>query len=182
MVCEVVECFCNNKECISESITIIVAILNLVFVVWFYFNDKKQKRKESLQSYKMTWYRSFDFKENIESLNNIFNNALINIIDIRNSDEKDINVLREKAKECINDFDKKIIYEKEKMLSILYCIDKLSGKILANKFNDVQDNFLQLVQKCTLGLDLEYVNVDEEFFEMKSTIIDCLYSIGLNFI
>lgn len=69
---QVVKCICDNSTGIDVWVTIIISFLNLIFVVWFYFNDKKQKKKESEKSYKMTWYRTFDFKENMDNLDQIF--------------------------------------------------------------------------------------------------------------
>ena len=160
---QVVKCICDNSTGIDVWVTIIISFLNLIFVVWFYFNDKKQKKKESEKSYKMTWYRTFDFKENMDNLDHV-------------------DVLRTKAKECIEDFDEKLIHEKEKMVSILNCIDKQNGQLLATKYNIVQDKFLELIQRCVINVNSNNVNIDQEIFEMKSIIISCSYNIGLQFI
>ena len=68
------------------------------------------------------------------------------------------------------------------MVSILNCIDKQNGQILAKKYNIVQDKFLELIQKCVININSENVNIDEEIFEMKSIIISCSYEIGLQFV
>lgn len=179
---QVVKCICDNSTGIDVWVTIIISFLNLIFVVWFYFNDKKQKKKESEKSYKMTWYRTFDFKENMDNLDQIFKKARINLLEILNSEEKNVDVLRTKAKKCIEEFDEKLIHEKEKMVSILNCIDKQNGQLLATKYNIVQDKFLELIQRCVINVNSNNVNIDQEIFEMKSIIISCSYNIGLQFI
>lgn len=179
---QVIKCICDNNVGIDVWITIGISLLNLMFVVWFYFSDKKQKKKESEKSYKMTWYRTFDFKENMENLDNIFKKARINLLDIKNSEERNIDILKEKAREYIEEFDEKLLYEKEKMVSILNCIDKPNGQVLAAKYNIVQDKFLELIQKCVININSEETNIDEEIFKMKSIIISCSYDIGLQFI
>lgn len=179
---QVVKCICENSVGIEVWVTIGISIINLFFVVWFYFCDKKQKKKERENSYKMTWYRTFDFKENMENLDTIFKEARINLLSIKSSEEKNIDILKENTKKYIEAFDDKLLYEKEKMVSILNCIDKQNGKLLANKYNDVQDKFLELVQKCIFNVIDENIDIDEEIFEMKSIIISCSYDIGLQFV
>ena len=68
------------------------------------------------------------------------------------------------------------------MVSILNCIDKPNGQVLATKYNIVQDKFLELIQKCVININSEETNIDEEIFKMKSIIISCSYDIGLQFI
>lgn len=179
---QVVKCICNNNVGIDVWLTIAISLLNLIFVVCFYFGNKMQKKKESEKSYKMAWYRTFDFKENMENLDNIFKKARTNLLDIKNNEEKNIDILKEKTREYIEEFDEKLLYEKEKMVSILNCIDKQNGQLLAKKYNVVQDKFLELIQKCVINVNSEDINIDEEIFEMKSIIISCSYDIGLQFV
>ena len=179
---QVVKCICDNKFDLSNWITLAVSIINLGFVIWFYFNDKKQKKKENLNSYKMSWYRSFDFKDNILSLDSIFTKARNNLNNITNSKETDIVKLKQQAKKCIEEFNEELLKEKKKMVSILNCIDKENGILLANKYNVVQDDFLNLVQKSIINFDQKNISVDSELIKMKSIIISCMYEIGLQFI
>lgn len=179
---QVVKCICDNNVGIDVWVTIGISLLNLIFVVCFYFGDKRQKKKESEKSYKMAWYRTFDFKENMENLDNIFKKARKNLLDIKNNEEKNIDILKGKTREYIEEFDEKLLYEKEKMVSILNCIDKQNGQLLAKKYNVVQDKFLELIQKCVINVNSEDINIDEEIFEMKSIIISCSYDIGLQFV
>ena len=179
---QVVECICDNNIGIDVWFTIGISILNLFFVVWFYFRDKKQKKKESENAYKMTWYRTFDFKENMENLDNIFKEARVNLLSIIISEEKNVDILKGKTKKYIEEFDDKLLYEKEKMVSVLNCIDKQNGQLLAKKYNEVQDRFLELIQKCVFNINAENIDIDEEILEMKSIIISCSYEIGLEFV
>ena len=50
---QVIKCICDNNVGIDVWITIGISLLNLMFVVWFYFSDKKQKKKESEKTYKI---------------------------------------------------------------------------------------------------------------------------------
>lgn len=174
---EVINCVLNNSnfDNATNIITLIVSILNLIFIVLFYVRDKKEHKKEKNRDYKNSWFNMVNVKERIKNLNNIINNVKDFSLKILENEEDSLEKRKELMQKSLEKLNGEFVNEKNSFTYLLRCIDDEKNQQLCKLYNDFQDSYMKILESAVLKDTLDYSSLQS----VLSKITELYYNLGI---
>lgn len=177
---EIIKCVVDNSllDNISNIATLLISIVNLIFVIWVYRTDKKERNSEKIKNHKYEWYKMIDVQTRVKKLNDLSEKVKSLSTKLLESDEDSTDkrtMLMSEYIETLND----IFYsEKASFNYLLKSIDKDSNIELTQLYNKYQEEYMNILIVSKAKENIDYSSLQE----IESKISDLYYKIGLNLI
>ena len=187
----IVVCSENILDTVSNILTLIVGVINLGFIIYVYFRDKKEnnikeiskaqleKEKEELE-YKYNWYKMINVSERINNLNalqNMTKDAYSKIINCKDDS-------LENRKKIMNDETLRInilfVSEKNSFTHVLKSINSNENRELSQLYNEFQELYLITLESAVLEKDEDYTNLQICLSKIVAKYYDLGHDILLN--
>lgn len=164
----------------SDNISILISLLNLIFIVSFYLYDKKIKKQDDNIRRKSFWYRNIIIEKNINEVEDLWESsilALSSILEDINNDTlriKMANDVLQKKRLIIN-----------KMHNYIRIIDEDIGIKLDLILDDFEDYFTTFIDNINNDISeddkkLIMRNFEKEIYNLKEKYFEALYKFELD--
>jgi hypothetical protein len=148
---------------VSDFVSAIIAFLNLIFIINFYFADKKGKEQDEIKAQTAYWYRNVILDRNIDNINQIFDYFL----EIVRPNASSLNI--EELSNVISSFQDK----KRRLLLVLNDLIRVIDNNFAEKLDELLDNFEDnFTILCEDLFTCPSVEVSTKFNDLYNFIID----------
>ena len=178
-------CSGNILDTISNLLTLVVGIINLIFVIKVYFKDKKdEKRRLSYEKklnrikqekeYKYSWYEMINVSERINSLDKL--SVMVKDVynEINNYECDSLDDRKKFMAKRLFSIDTLLVSEKNKFSHILKSFDVNENSELSKLYNKFQDLYMFLLTKAVLKEQGDFCDLQICFSE----IVQKYYSLG----
>lgn len=172
---ETISCILESKFDISNFISSLAAVSNLVLLIYIYKKEISNNKQKELRNYKSSWVKIIDFEKRVDKINEIIKTTKSEIKLLNEDQETDLKIRKTEGEKKINDFNSKIIEEKIAVTSILKPINQELSKVISNDFNLLIEVHSKLINDSILQTqDINFVELDNQ----KEAIIYEYYEIG----
>lgn len=171
-----IKCIVDNNwlDNVASIVTLIISVLNLLFIIFVHFNDKKEKVIQSQKEYNFNWYKLIHVDKRISNLNKIIDMVNDSCMDIKNSQEDSLDNRKEMQRSHIEKIDKLFIEEKRKFTQIVKNVDNKEYIHLRDLYNDFQEKYAEIFTKAVAGENYDFSNLNI----IESSIIKEYYDLG----
>lgn len=165
----------------TDVLVMIISFVNLLFIIGFYFNDQKNRKKDQKIDYKFFWYKDYVLKdairiieEHIENCKNIIDDCKEYKLSSPTIDEYSTYL----TETTIRKFNESNNNTKNRISELLKTIDGDISNDIIEEFRNIQDIFTEKVQNLNENIDSLY----GEIAEKKPKLMNTLYKYGLDII
>lgn len=173
---------------IIEIANIIMVVLNFLFVIFVFYKDKNDSKKDEVKKYDEYWYNKFIIDNNIQILDKFFGELkqiMLNVycdIEDRNDSKKSFDVL-DYAQEVFERWTKLHNECKSEFCEKIDVVMPEFGSELRNDFSVLQDYVTDRINELILCQDNEEIKrieteVNDKLNELKKLFIKKLYIKG----
>ena len=158
----VVVCGINTLDTISNVLTLIVGIINLVFIIYVYLRDKKEnkrktrkvkhkleKEKQELE-YKYNWYKMINVSDRINALNKLLNMTKDAYNNIINCEDDSLEYRKQMMDEETLKINMLFVSEKNNYTHVLKSLNNNENIELTKLYNEFQELYLNIVESAVL--------------------------------
>lgn len=163
-----------------DILSVIISVLNFVFVVIVFFKDNKDRMIERENSYKMSWFNRLDIDKIINNLNIAYTKVEEEINKIVS--ENDSKTKLELIRKSINDFNNYMITEKEKISDISYCLNQGSDNKVILAFSNALEAYGVMIQGIFIHNVSNFEKIKNDLNKTKNEIIKAIYNMGKSYI
>ena len=165
----------------TDVIVMGISLVNLVFIVGFYFNDQKNRKIDKKADYKFFWYKDYVLKDAIKIIEEHIEKCKTIIEDCKKyklSDPTIDDYSNYLTNITILQFNESNNTTKKRISELLKTMDGEITEEIINEFRNIQDIFTEKVQYLNEDLDKLYAEIAEK----KPELMNTLYKYGLNII
>ncbi len=176
----VVKCISENSllESISDIAVVVISLINLGFVIGFYFKDKANEKREKIKKYKYDWFKMIDVRKRVDSLN-ILNSTIKQKADeLHNSTEDSLEKRKTMMGEYLNNINTVIFSEKNSYTYLLRCIDENENREITRLYNNYQEEYMSILLKAEAKEEYDV----SKLTDISSEISKRFYEFGINLI
>ena len=164
----------NWLETAASIVTLIFGALNLIFIIFVHFKDKKEKQIQSKKDYNFNWYKMVHVEKRIMNLNKIIDMVNESCMKIKNSEKDLLDDRKKMQKELIENIDKLFIDEKSKFTQIISSVDNKEYKELRDLYNEFQEKYADIFTKAVAGAEYDFTDLNT----ISSNIVKKYYDLG----
>ena len=184
---------CDNSilDTISNILTLVVGIINLVFIIYVYIRDKKENKEKEITKarlekekqeidYKYNWYKMINVPDRINSLNKLLvltKTAYNNII---NCDDDSLENRKQMMDEEVLKINILFVSEKSNYTHVLKSLDNNSNIELSNLYNVFQELYLNVLESAVLKKQEDYSDLQICLSKIVAKYYDLGHDILLN--
>lgn len=166
----VVVCGNNTLDTISNVLTLVVGIINLIFIIYVYFHDKKEnkakeirkaqleKEKQELE-YKYNWYRMINVSDRINALNMLLKMTKDAYNNINNCENDSLEYRKQMMDEEMLKINMLFVSEKNNYTHILKSLNNIENIELTKLYNEFQELYLNILESAVLKKQVDYSNL-----------------------
>ena len=166
----VVVCGNNTLDTISNVLTLVVGIINLIFIIYVYFHDKKEnkakeirkaqleKEKQELE-YKYNWYRMINVSDRINALNMLLKMTKDAYNNINNCENDSLEYRKQMMDEEMLKINMLFVSKKNNYTHILKSLNNIENIELTKLYNEFQELYLNILESAVLKKQVDYSNL-----------------------
>lgn len=165
----------------TDVLVTIISFINLLFVIWFYFNDQKNNENDKKVNYKFFWYKDYVLKDAIKIIEEHLQNCKTIIEECKEYKltEPSVEQYRQYLTKMVMwKFNESNNNTKKRLSQLLKMIDGNMSNEIINEFRNIQDIFTETITNITENLDSLYGKIAEK----KPQLMNTLYKYGLDII
>lgn len=165
----------------TDVLVMIISFINLIFIVGFYINDQKNRKRDKKIDYKFFWYKDYVLNDAIKIIEEHIENCrrIINDCKQYKSSSPTVEEYSKYLTETtIWKFNESNNNTKKRLSELLKTIDGDISNEIIEEFRNIQDIFTEKVQNISGDID----NLYAEIAEKKPKLMNTLYKYGLNII
>ncbi|HBI6908692.1 hypothetical protein ACV3Y9_02215 [Clostridium perfringens] len=155
---------------VSQIFTVLLTLVNLFFILYFFYFENKNKIEENKIISKANWFNDFIYERNIGKFENFFENLKSIAIGI------DENISEEKMKKTFDEVNELFFIIYDNFISLVEIIDEELFSELSSMLYDFQDEFTEKLQQ----LDIAAVEWNETVGRYRKQIIKRIYDYNIN--
>ena len=155
---------------VSQIFTVLLTLVNLFFILYFFYFENKNKIEENKIISKANWFNDFIYERNIGKFENFFENLKSIAIGI------DENISEEKMKKTFDEVNELFFIIYDNFISLVEIIDEELFSELSSMLYDFQDEFTEKLQQ----LDIAAVEWNETVGRYRKQIKKRIYNYNIN--
>ncbi|MCE5222364.1 MAG: hypothetical protein LLF98_14255 [Clostridium sp.] len=133
----------------SQVISSIIACINLLALILFFYGEKDDKLAEEKRLTKSHWFNDFIYEKNIEYIFGFFNSGLIIVDEISNIDEADYKIYRKRVIKKFNELSANVSEFNNRFTMLIEIIDKQFYADLYNLLEEYEDKLKENLQNIS---------------------------------
>lgn len=133
----------------SQVISSIIACINLLALILFFYGEKDDKLAEEKRLTKSHWFNDFIYEKNIEYIFGFFNSSLIIVDEISNISEADYKIYRKRVIKKFNELSANVSEFNNRFTMLIEIIDKQFYSDLYNLLEEYEDKLKENLQNIS---------------------------------
>lgn len=181
----VVICGNNTLDTIANILTLIVGIINLIFIIYVYLHDKKENKEKEISKaqlerekqeleYKYNWYKMISVSDRINILNSLLNMTKEAYNNIINCEDDSLEYRKQMMNEETLKINMLFVSEKNNYTHVLKSLDNNENIELSKLYNEFQELYLNVLESAVLKKQADYSNLHM----CLSKIVEKYYDLG----
>ncbi|MCI8485984.1 MAG: hypothetical protein HFJ20_02590 [Clostridia bacterium] len=162
----------------TDVIVVAISLVNLLFVIGFYFNDKRNDKKQKKSEYTFFWYKDYVIKEAVNIIENHINKCtyLVDECIEYNKEKPTKDEYTKYIKQLMEKFNYSNNTAKDNISKLLKVINSEMSSEMLNEFRNIQDIFTKSISVIDPNLAELISKIQLE----KIALMNKLYQFGLN--